>query len=366
MGLMWYQPSPRNNSLPLNSRLRHEPNHDDQLERFGWNEHDGGFYGLQEIVDPQNQISLTTQLVYIPRHDNETGRWTLRVRGVKHRPEHHHDDDNKSTNLSLLWYLTTPENLTATYNPSSGIIYGEHFHTCINHAANNTYSSYIDSRTNTSKVYNATYFAVFQVPPSQHFNPKPIVLQELRNPTSTLPPHLFDPSALYRAATVTKGNQIVQQVFLETPFAVDFHFELHTRHGLFGNGAMLASDTTCSAASWGNVTEALNRARINFQNRFQKTFLTMERSRVHDRRESGVTTLQVATEQWTDDELRTAQYALGNMLSSISYMHGRSLIYDFENETITTGPQTTGLAIVPDRPDHAQGKRSLLSSMSRR
>ena len=44
-GLMWYQPSSTGNLASVDSVLRHECRHDDQMEKFGWNQHDGQGYG---------------------------------------------------------------------------------------------------------------------------------------------------------------------------------------------------------------------------------------------------------------------------------------------------------------------------------
>lgn len=226
MGLLWYQPSRVSASRSsLSSLLRHEANHDDHLQRFGWNHHDGAGYGRQELVDPQNHVNLTFQWVHLDNDlrksdDNSTISWVLRVTGESLL------ENAASTDLSLMWYMGTPGDSTARYDPWSGIIQGRNHQTCIVPYSDTNFSSYHDSQSNSSKMYNATYFAAFQVPISNFFDPKPTVLQELRNPTSSLPPHLFDPSSLYRAETALVGNQIVQQLFLTTPFQVDVHLNL--------------------------------------------------------------------------------------------------------------------------------------------
>jgi Glycosyl hydrolase family 63 N-terminal domain len=216
MGLLWYQPSHVQKGIPLRALLRHEANHDDGLQRFGWNQHDGAAFGAQEIVDPKNKVKLTVQWVHLGTYSsNETARWVLRVTGETQAVN--------PTDLSLLWYVGMPGNFMARYSPTSGIIHGTDFQTCIGIPNTTRFASYQDDRTNTSKIYSATYFAAFQVSSNQYFDPKPTILQELRNPTSSLPPHLFDPSSLYRAETVLVGNQIVQQLFLTTPFQIDFN-----------------------------------------------------------------------------------------------------------------------------------------------
>jgi mannosyl-oligosaccharide glucosidase len=372
LGLMWYhQPTNNNLSPSLYSRLRHEANHDDQLEHFGWNQHDGEGYGLQNISDPHNHINLTIHWIAMDTHNNllqqqqqqhqqhHQQHWVLRVKGVNYYQDHEDTLDDPES-LSLLWYVATPDNLTATIDPTTNIICGNDYSTSIQHNINNTHPSYTDSRTNTSHVYNATYFGVFQVPYTQHFNPKPTIVQELRNPTSTLPPHLFDNSSLYRAATPKKGNQIVQQVFLNTPFEIDFHFVLQMK--LDGEPiqrkmtSVTADNRTCvmpTTSRWQEVTEALDDAHLHFQKRFHETFV--------DPRTNHNKTIRSllghnSTQKWTDDYFQTAQYALGNMLSSITYMHGTSQVFDnLSGQIITSQHRSTSFAIVSDRPDHAQG-----------
>ncbi|KAG7364833.1 glycosyl hydrolase family 63 protein [Nitzschia inconspicua] len=332
MGLLWYQPSIVGNTTSLKTLLRHEANHDDTLQQFGWNQHDGTGYGTQDIIDQQNHIKLRATWVHLNQQkcgDTKNTRWVLRVTGeaIEQMP----------TDLSLFWYVGVPGDVTAQYDPSSGIINGRNFQTCVVPSNTTNYASYWDDKSCQSKIYNATYFAVFQAP--QHFNPKTNILQELRNPTSTLPPHLFDASSLYRAETVLVGNQIVQQLFLTTPFQVDFHLRLH-------ESKYAASHDSLCQPSWEEVTTASNEARHRFQRRFKNIFMggrQTEVSSIHRR---------MSSLEWTREQIRMAQYALGNMLSSISYMHGTSQIYDSVTKGIRTG---LGWTIVPDRPDHAQG-----------
>jgi hypothetical protein len=177
-----------------------------------------------------------------------------------------------------------------------------------------------------------------------------------------LPSHLFDYSSLYRAATAMEGNQIVQQMFLTTPFEVDFHFLLQKRNNGMNQTRRKENASVCSTptnTSWQEVSDALEDAKYRFQERFQQTFLNASHKQTMDilGDNKGITSLRfhVSTLQWTEDQLQTAQYALGNMLSSITYMQGTSQVFDNESGQIITKPRSTGLSIVSDRPDHAQG-----------
>jgi len=46
----------------------------------------------------------------------------------------------------------------------------------------------------------------------------------VKDAVKTVPPHLFDPSSLYRAETAFSGNMVVQQKFYKLPFTLDIHY----------------------------------------------------------------------------------------------------------------------------------------------
>jgi Glycosyl hydrolase family 63 N-terminal domain/Glycosyl hydrolase family 63 C-terminal domain len=391
MGLMWYQPfsnsrehsRSRANVMSLRSKLRHECTHDDHLDRFGWNQHDGKSYGRQDISDPQNQVNLTVQWVYLGGDGDEEKpmpstacrqrpiRWALRIRGdyYQNDDDGNQDSESETHDLSLLWYVATPDNQTSSFVSSDQSVRGDHYKIWINPSNNSSHPIYMNDRTNTPKVYNATYFAAFQVPPSQHYNPKPMLLQELRNPTSPLPPHLFDRESLYRAETARTGNQVVLQVFFNIPFEVDYHFLHHAPvcdelDPIVEEGTKIVVNDHTSKSNreddWERVTEALACSRDNFERDFARTFI--DNPQLQQRRANAVVNNQQRTESissstsWSDERIRTAHYALSNMLSSITYMHGDRQVYDIEKDRIVSEHTLSAWTIVPDRPDHAQGK----------
>jgi hypothetical protein len=163
---------------------------------------------------------------------------------------------------------------------------------------------------------------------------------------------LFDPVNLYRAATARTGNQVVNQVFYQLPFTVDIHFAYVTPE------ETKEKDRTPTTA-WDNVTRALTEADRVYSERFHNVFVApnVQRNPYDDdhkgrvARSLGIT----ETKNWTHDQLRTAQYALGNLLGSATFMHGDRQLYIVENDTIISQEPTSMLVMVPDRPDHAQG-----------
>lgn len=341
---MWYKPSL---SKPLDYTLRHECSYNDHLPAFGWTKHDGQGYATQTLSDPENHVVLETQWVKLSSRN-----WALRVHGKGV------DEDVKRSDLSLLWYVATPGNLTATYNYNSTDsiprIEGNQpdrgpYHVWMEPSTSNHHPTYRGLSRNQSVTYDSTYFNAIRVDSSVFYNPKPFLIQELRDPTSILPPHLFDPASLYRAATARTGNQVVNQVFYQLPFTVDIHF------------AYVAKETDEKDLPH-NVTRALGEADRVYSERFHSVFVAPNAPSLHHgpydddhegrvARSLGIT----ETKNWTHDQLRTAQYALGNLLGSATFMHGDRQLYIVENDTIISTEPTSMLVMVPDRPDHAQG-----------
>ena len=342
IGLMWYQPSLLlGEKHSWESILRHECAYKDRLAKFGWTQHNGESYGSQLILDPTNNVNLTTDWVLI---DAETSHWALRIQG-----ERHNTSTAEPPDLSIMIYLATPKNYTATVTSQNNIV-GQHatgdgiflsYRLWLSQDAPNRHPTYHNTQTNTSVTYNASsYFYMTHVDPAFYYNPKPNVMAELQDPTSSLPPHLFDPQSLYRAATTRTGNQGVLQVFYEVPFTLDVHFTYEVERDGGEDLSVdeqdrrsLEQDRTSEAPT---VTAALLRASEQWHRRFLATFAPSH------------------AQAWSPEELTTAQYALGNMLGSLTYMDGdRQLLVD--EEVVVPSDSSTLLAIVPDRPNHAQG-----------
>ncbi|RKP05923.1 glycoside hydrolase [Thamnocephalis sphaerospora] len=94
-GLMWY-------TLEHHSGFRHirhtcEQGEDD-LERFGYVKHDGRFFGVQELVDPEIRYSLKTEFVKQPGGDHG-GNWAVRISGTPNVTDTH------PAHASIIFYL---------------------------------------------------------------------------------------------------------------------------------------------------------------------------------------------------------------------------------------------------------------------
>ena len=75
------------------SDMRYECRQEDQIQKYGWLEHDGRYYGKQEIIDTKQNAKLTIYFVkpeYLPIHTaqgvnerykkfNEDFRWVSKI-----------------------------------------------------------------------------------------------------------------------------------------------------------------------------------------------------------------------------------------------------------------------------------------------
>lgn len=91
------------------SQLRHECRQEDRLQKYGWLQHDGRYYGLQSVEDQFNRVQLRTHYV---RLDDEwstdsAGGWATRIEAahLEPRDERLRKKQVATTKLSLFYYL---------------------------------------------------------------------------------------------------------------------------------------------------------------------------------------------------------------------------------------------------------------------
>ncbi|KAK4002984.1 hypothetical protein OUZ56_004773 [Daphnia magna] len=97
-GLMWFMPDV---AAAGNLNLRHLCDQGDNLEQYGWKEHDGRNFGVQVIIDKfiQLETSFVTKL-----GGNHGGDWTARIQ-VEPRMK-----ELKGQQVTLYFYLTLDDN----------------------------------------------------------------------------------------------------------------------------------------------------------------------------------------------------------------------------------------------------------------
>lgn len=140
VGLMWNKPQTAGVS-----NLRHECSYYDKMSKYGWEDHDGMSYAQQTIEDGGNGVKLTVQWVK-PEFETDPNHWVLRVDGEIFAETSDAINGNQH-DLSLMWYLATPDNALATFDTDhiygSDKSYGEYF-LAYNEPDSNNPASYID------------------------------------------------------------------------------------------------------------------------------------------------------------------------------------------------------------------------------
>lgn len=214
---MWNKP--QNSGV---SNIRHECSYYDNMAKYGWEEHDGVSYARQTIQDGGNGVQLTVQWVK-PEVDSDPNHWILRVAGESFSDM---ETSSESNDLSLMWYLSTPDDSLATFDTDhiSGAdsSFGKYF-LAYNEPESNVNASYIDGGGNTV-TYAANYFLAYTVDEEDQYDAKKYFFDECKDKVDTTPPTLFDPESLYRSETSYSGNLVLMQKFYEMPFSLDIHF----------------------------------------------------------------------------------------------------------------------------------------------
>lgn len=111
MGLMWYFPS----KLKQNGDgIRHWCKLDDNLRKYGWLQHDGKNFGIQEIHDDNYIIETSFIKFYTGKYG---GEWTARVQVKPRNP-------NRTEPMSLIWYSALDEKTDGNVKPTYNKVYG--------------------------------------------------------------------------------------------------------------------------------------------------------------------------------------------------------------------------------------------------
>lgn len=109
---MWYFP---NKLKPNGDGIRHWCKLEDNLKKYGWLQHDGKNFGIQEIHEENTIIETSFIKFYTGKFG---GEWTSRISVKAKNP-------NRTEPISLIWYAALDEksegNLKATYANIYGI-----------------------------------------------------------------------------------------------------------------------------------------------------------------------------------------------------------------------------------------------------
>ncbi|CAG9861004.1 unnamed protein product [Phyllotreta striolata] len=107
-GLMWYFPQRLG---PGGDGIRHWCEQGDNLEKYGWLQHDGENFGIQEIID--GPFKLTTSFVK-SRVNDKGGDWTARV-----EVDFHDKSVPNKEDVSLIWYMALDDGTKGFIEPTN-------------------------------------------------------------------------------------------------------------------------------------------------------------------------------------------------------------------------------------------------------
>jgi len=283
-GLMWYLPR---QLRPRGVGIRHWCDEGDNLGRYGWIEHDGRTFGVQEIED--GPFKITVSFVKNPG-GNHGGDWTARISAAT--------QDNQLQNelISFLLYSAIDEKTKGWIKPyrfESGLSVGVSGETeglgaftlkLYNQSGQVEHESYLSTTAQGLHVLKETVFASLrEVIDRRKGNQKFFVLPGELLPSSGADGKRVEP------------NFVVTQITARVPFELDMAFE--------SGSHMDRSESLIMNA----YSRELSRLRKDFHNRFEETF-------------------KLQTKGYKTDEIAFAKAAFSNLLGGVGYFYGASRV----------------------------------------
>ncbi|XP_059618514.1 mannosyl-oligosaccharide glucosidase isoform X2 [Phlebotomus argentipes] len=280
MGLMWYSPSRLG---PGGDGIRHWCELSDRMDQYGWVQHDGRTFGVQEIHD--GPLKLETSFVKYSG-GSFGGDWTARVSVAS---ESMHSEEE----VSIIWYTALDEKTGGWITPDRtdllagirGDTPGLGEFSLSLHETNGTvlHKSYVSTVAMSLQYLREAITSNLRISHSHELQRKFISLagEVLRTNTGS----------------VVEPNFIAHQLTVRLPFTLDivYHSEEMPSQALGGPPV-------------GEVyLEALNAKRREFSERFEKTF-------------------HLQNKGYSAKEIRFAEAALSNMLGGIGYFYGSSRV----------------------------------------
>lgn len=273
----------------MHFRFSHWCDSGDNLDQYGWLQHDGRTFGYQEIHD--FPFTLETSFVKFPG-SNKGGDWTSRITVKNNLP-------TSSEPISLIWYVAldakTVGSLSTSNSPLSTLpfIRGKTSHLgnfAINFEAVN------------GTVKHHSYLSTV-VPGIQYLREMLSSVIYFAKDKITKEKILVLPGELLRnnQGEVFDANFIAIMLTVEAPFTLDIAYRSL-------NDLKPEANEMPANAPVGNLyTEALEAKQSEFHQRFEKTFRLSEKG-------------------YTKNEIAFAEAAMSNMIGGIGYFYGSSQV----------------------------------------
>ncbi|RWS31322.1 mannosyl-oligosaccharide glucosidase-like isoform X1 [Leptotrombidium deliense] len=298
-GLMWFRNEVVENSIPI----RHWCSQGDHLQKYTWLQHDFDNFGVQEIVD--GNIKLETKVIL-----NEDNGWKVKV-----SVSHISTTDVKP--ISLVWYWRTEaENDFVTVHQTNDM---NVFYTSGHLLKSGNFSSSVHISKRSNVLYKSRFSSGFS---PQHVDLKETVLQNLfwlqtKN-------EFGDIFALKQNADVI-SNVVMYQIVAIPPFDFVVNFKMSPD-----------LEKTPSRSEVSDFDSLLKTKQDEFDSKFEDIFHLKEKG-------------------YGKDEINFAKAAVSNMIGSIGYFYGSSVVQSKYNEKpVKYGPLQL-LTAVPSRSFFPRG-----------
>lgn len=308
VGLMWYFP----NKLKQNGDgVRHWCKLEDNMQKYGWIQHDGKNFGVQEIHDGNNILETSFIKFYTGKFG---GEWTARV---EVRPK----NPNITEPMSMIWYAALDEKTGGYIKPTYSSMYG------IDGENKGLGSFKIGLHKTKGKIVRQSFLST--VAPSLQ-SLRDTVLSNLRLASDKTTKEKFIILAGDTLDGQTKPNFVALQVNVELPFTLDITFQS------VSNMSSFAGEDLITLPVADDYTKLLNKKRKEFRTKFADTFQLQEKG-------------------YDESEIKVAEETLSNMLGSIGYFYGSSRVQSIH----TNGPvpywKAPLLTAVPSRSFFPRG-----------
>nr|SVE69679.1 EOG090X02G1 [Eubosmina coregoni] len=299
-GLMWFIPKL---AAGGNLNLRHQCDQGDNLEQYGWREHDGRNFGVQVIIDKfiQLETSFVTRL-----GGNHGGDWTARIQ------VHPRMADLKGEEVTLFFYLTVDDNGkgllqpiraidnmdASTMSTSESIKYlglsAVHGHT-------DKLGDFRVSFQHESTVVHTAFLSTTIDNPQQVKEVLQSGLRMMEDKKSKQRHISLAGSMFAKDDTLKQPNLVIHQVTGKLPFQLEVVYESQS----FVNREDMLN---------GQVYETLlQKHRKNFHAKFEEKFHLVEKG-------------------YSEEDQVFAQSAMSNLIGGIGYFHGSSKVQSVYNK----------------------------------
>ena len=315
-GMMWFWNRIEGHSLPV----RHWCDQNDRLGRYGWTRHDFHTFGIQEIVD-QNVVFETSFLKF------ENNSWRARITA---KPKYADPSTSSLSTvpMSLIFYAATQRSsdrlqvmpFNAELKPNSNFQiegFSEDF--------GNFQISLIISK-NRGNVLFRSYLNTVSEPPLVYLKEtllKNLVLFDIndmqRNPIFVLNGDSFE-----KRDQMSSANFVAHQIVFSSSVELDISFQV------------LNNDFPSNSSAEDTYEKELNKRVVNFDQNFETKF-------------------GLKVKNFSESEISFAKAIVSNLLGSIGYFYGYSLVKsEFKDEPIPYGPLQL-LTGVPSRSFFPRG-----------